>query len=77
MKPQSMTGQFWWTLEDITDRMANNPDFKEYFDIENIKNGFVAYETAIKGPPAEPDKPNACWAITNRYDPRIEHNENP
>jgi len=62
------TGHFWWTLESGIKFLTKE---KEYFRLSNISNGFKAYETLIKGEPANPNKPEECWAVTNRYDPRI------
>ena len=52
------TGCFWYTSE-IATRYANEltKNKKEYF-------------TTIKGEPFFADDLNACWAVTNRFDPR-------
>jgi hypothetical protein len=62
------TGYFWWTFEV---GMAQISKEEGYFRLSNISNGFKAYETLIKGAPVDPNKPEECWAVTNRYDPRI------
>lgn len=53
------TGYFWYTFEGAT-QYANEltKSKKEYF-------------TAIKGKSYWADDPNARWAVTNRFDPRV------
>jgi len=34
------------------------------------------YCTAIKGIPENPDRPNECWQVTNRFDPRVAKGDN-
>lgn len=68
----SDTGLFWWTFEDGMKALEHEKE-KGYFSLVNSINGFKAYETLIKGIPENPNNPKACWAVTNRFDPRITH----
>lgn len=56
-------GAYWWTLEEATD-LANRW----------TKTDGVYYST-VKGEPKSPDVPHECWAVTNKYDPRVIANE--
>jgi hypothetical protein len=60
MKPYNFTGQFWWTLE-VAIAYAN--------ERSKIKQ---MYFSVLKGPPYNPEVPDECWAITTRYDTRLQ-----
>lgn len=53
------TGCFWWSYEAATSQA--NRLTKE--------TGF--YISVIKGEPSDKEKPEECWATTNKYDPRV------
>ena len=66
------TSNFWWTAEKAQE-LANtisrggdilgDPSLYAY-----LKNQYV---TSIKGPPFSEALPDECWAITNKFDPRV------
>lgn len=59
------TSLFWWTEEQI-DRIV-----KKYSSKEAFAHFYGLYCTGVKGEPMKPDRPDECWAVTNRYDPRV------
>ena len=59
-KPMTtFTSRFWHTKE-TANKSANN--------MTKIKG---CYYTTVKGEPHDRQIPNECWAVTNRFDPRI------
>ena len=48
---------------------------------ESSIDGFIykdwrsEYNTAIKGEPADSRYPEECWAVTNKFDPRVARGE--
>ena len=52
-------GKFWWKKEDVD---------KETLIMCN-ETGI--YWTGIKGKPFQPEFPDYCWAITNKFDPAV------
>jgi peroxiredoxin len=40
-------------------------------DDSTLKYWRKEYNTAIKGEPMDANFPNLCWAVTNKFDPRI------
>jgi hypothetical protein len=66
------TSRFWWTFESAKEK-ANilskggdiHGDPSLYADLKK------QYVTFIKGAPHDPTYPNECWAITNKFDPRV------
>jgi hypothetical protein len=57
--PEMFTGDYQWTLEKAA-QLANI-----WTKADNI------YWTAIKGTPVSKLSPKHCWAVTNRFDPRV------
>ena len=53
------TGHFQWTNKEVNEEAL---DWSK-------KTGI--YWTGIKGKPRDPDMPDKCWAITNKFDPAI------
>jgi hypothetical protein len=61
MDIEEYTGPYWWTFERAiklakAQTRVNNPN--QYFSV-------------VKGEPNDPERPEECWAITNRHDPRV------
>ena len=66
------TGPFWWTFEKATE-IANQISARQDICGDPELYDFIKgqYITAIKGEPDDPSRPEECWALTNRYDPRV------
>ena len=58
-KLSKITGSFWYSFEEAS-KIA----------LQTSKNT-KTYWTAIKGMPDVDASPEECWAITNKYDPRV------
>lgn len=60
------TGYFWWTYDQAV-KEAN-----KHCKTKNKEHPFFGtYVSIVKGEPNNPNKPEECWAVTNRYDPRV------
>ncbi len=60
------TGLFHWTEQDA------NEMSKVYSKTDWLNNSYFGlYCSTIKGEPNDSRHPTHCWAVTNRYDPRI------
>jgi hypothetical protein len=55
------TGNYWWTFEMAIKRAKDQTMIirpNQYFSV-------------VKGEPDDLKRPEECWAVTNRYDPRV------
>lgn len=57
----SYQGAFCWTNHDANVHVVNNKNC--------LRMG--EYWTTIKGEPCNSSRPEECWAITNRFDPKV------
>ena len=61
MDIEEYTSPHWWAFEKAI-KLAKIP---------TMINEPNQYYSVVKGEPNDPQRPEECWAITNRYDPRV------
>lgn len=60
------TGSFWYTYEEA---VKASKDYSK--NCSPVGSFYGMYCSIVKGEPNDPNRPEECWAVTNRYDQRV------